>query len=105
MAVYKPGAILEHSWGHEQTNIDFFVVLKRSGDWLTLQELPKLVEKIPGTFTANETPDLETPPGQKPFRRKVKINERGQEIGTQIHQSYGWADLWNGKPSRSSSYA
>ena len=105
MDYYEVGAILEHSWGWEQTNIDFFVIVKRSGDWLTLQELPKIVEENRASMTAKETPDLNTPATAKPIRRKIKKANDGKELGTGIHQSYGWASLWDGRPSNSSSYA
>jgi hypothetical protein len=33
---YEPGAVVDHSWGYDQTNHDFFVITKRTGDtvWL-----------------------------------------------------------------------
>lgn len=105
---YEPGAILEHSWGYDQTNIDFFVIVKRSdtarGDtWLTLQAMTsRSVETA--RMQGNCTPH-EINAGAKPFRRKLaKQASDGMEIGVGIH-SYGWCSLWDGKPAHTTSYA
>lgn len=41
-----PGAILCYSWGHEQTNIDFYQVLSRSGSTIVVQEIARKTEVV-----------------------------------------------------------
>jgi len=99
---YTEGKIISHSWGYEQTNIDFFKIIKRSGSFVTLQPLES-IEKSDGplTMTGSCTPG-EPMPGGKIIRRKVHTRD-GKESGVAI-KSYGWASLWDGQPEHFSSY-
>lgn len=104
--VYVPGKIVEFAWGYDQTNIDYFVITKRTGQFVSLQAI------------AQKNTDLDSPNGltghcvplpdvfltdKKPFRRKVHVWQ-GKEQGVAI-KSYGWASLWDGKPSAWTGYA
>lgn len=100
---YTEGQILRHSWGYEQTNIDFFMIVKRKGDWLTLQKMTsKIVDDNSPAMTGHCVPG-EIRTDVKPFRRKIH-SYNGEERGCGIHRSYGWASLWDGKPSWFSYY-
>lgn len=96
-----PGAILSSSWGYEQTNIDWYEVIKRKGDWVW-------VEKIGGHATetgwcrGTTLPNPEHRTG-KILRRRVNAHN-GKESGVRI-TSYAHASLWDGKPEHWSSYA
>lgn len=105
---YEVGAILEHSWGYDQTNIDYFAVLKRSetpkGDvWLTLVPMTNAGTVETGFMSGETTPGT-VDGSAKAFRRKLHV-WNGEERGVSIHKSYGWCSLWDGKPSRCSWYA
>lgn len=105
---YELGAILEHSWGYDQTNIDFFVIVKRSdtpkGDtWLTLQEMTVGSKTETGFMQGRCTPG-EVRDDAKPIRRKLH-KWQGEERGVGIERSYGWASLWDGKPANWTAYA
>jgi hypothetical protein len=115
---YQPGAIIYSSWGHEQTNIDFYRIEKRSGSSVTLTPLRSEVTEthfMSGKRVPLDTPkdyasdhdvawgnkDLENP---KPsFRRKLKLDAAGKIIGLTI--SSGWAKIWDGRPMTCSWYA
>lgn len=106
MSKFVEGAIIRHSWGYEQTNIDYFKIIKRTegkGVWLTLQAMTQESVHdslkmtgvcVPGKIIA----------GSKPIRRKLLIDSKGEERGIAIERSYGWGQLWDGKPSHYSSY-
>lgn len=105
---YEVGAILESSWGYDQTNIDFFVVVKRTDSakgqtWLTLQEMGYGTREENGFMQGDCTPG-EVRENAKPIRRKLHKWE-GQERGVSIHGSYGWCSLWDGKSSHWTAYA
>lgn len=94
-----PGAILYSSWGYEQTNIDFYIVLSRKNDFVILQEIGS--HKIyDDNFNdrGHCMPDVTTKIGD-PFRKK--INNYG---GVNLN-SYSWCGLWGGEPEAWSSYA
>lgn len=104
---YEVGAILEHSWGYDQTNIDFFVIVKRTDSpkgvtFLTLQEMTTADKNETGFMTGDCQPGVIVE-NAKPFRRKLHSYD-GEERGVAI-ESYGWCSLWDGKPARWSSYA
>lgn len=101
--IYTPDKIITHMWGYEQTNIDFFKIIKRSGDFVTLQPL-KSIETSSGALTMTGT----AMPGEvdtsgKIIRRKIHTRD-GKESGLSIEKSYGWAQLWDGMPEHFTSY-
>lgn len=104
METYSPGAILEFSWGYDQTNIDYFLIVARKGDWLTLVSLGKSQQEERGFMQGVCEPSQEANTGAKPFRRKVCRDREGKEFGCKI-KSYGWCSLWDGKPSHWTGYA
>jgi hypothetical protein len=101
--IYLPGCIICHSWGYDQTNIDFFIITERKGDMVTLQALGQDREYNSQWMTGTTTPIKDKPIGE-PFKRKVHKYD-GEETGISIEKSYGWASLWNGKPVGYTSYA
>jgi hypothetical protein len=95
----KEGDILVSSWGYDQTNVDFYQVVKRSGaQWLTLQKIDQKSEEtawcqgttvpIPGQFSQNSNPFR-----RHAIRDSVRIT------------SYARAYPWDGRPRHWSSYA
>ena len=91
--VMEAGTILKSSWGYDQTNIDFFKVVKVSNGWATIQPIgPKIVER---TGWASETvvPNEEVTGAS--FRRKIKVH--GSMCWVKIH-SFSGADVWDGLP-------
>ena len=97
---YIEGKIITNMWGYEQTNIDFYKIIKRKGDYATLQPLKSKIlrdvdmrgECIP------DAPDATL----KIIRRKVHCRD-GKESGIAI-EKYGWASLWDGQPEHFTSY-
>lgn len=93
------GAILYSSWGYEQTNIDFYIVVSRKNDFVILQEVGS--HKIyDDNFNDRGScmPDVTTKIGD-PFRKKINKYE-GVNLA-----SYKWCGLWDGQPKGWSSYA
>ncbi len=114
---YQVGDILSYSWGYDQTNIDFFVVVKRTESakgvvFLTLQEVAASVSDEVGFMTYKTVPARDgdgnvIPKPGKPIRRKLHVDTRGggrREIGVAIN-SYGWCSTWSGNPVTMSTYA
>ncbi len=103
--IYVPGVIITFSWGYEQTNIDFFKIIERKGDFVTL--VPMTSVQVPRPMdpwaTGHVIPGV-VKDGEKPFRRKVHKGRDGREIGIAI-RSYGWASKWDGEPENYTAYA
>jgi hypothetical protein len=103
---YEVGAILYDSWGYEQTNIDYYCIIERKGDWLTL--LPMKADSAsegPLSMCTIETP-LIIDDSNKPIRKKLKIFD-GKESGFSFRNycGGGWCKLWDGKSKIASHYA
>lgn len=103
--IYTEGKIVEHSWGYDQTNIDYFIITKRAGQFVTLQAIGKKNVTETGFMAGRCEPDPEKILDKKQIRRKVHRNRRtGEEIGISVN-GCGWANLWEGKPSQWNNYA
>jgi hypothetical protein len=110
---YQPGDVLEFSWGYEQTNIDFFLVTKRTVSpkgqiTLTLAEMTSIQVPREGAawMTGYVVPGV-VKADVKPIRRKLHVDGRDggyRESGCAI-RSYGWASSWDGKPANWTGYA
>ena len=116
---YQVGAIVDSSWGYDQTNIDFYRIEKRTGQFVTLLPLKSALSETAGGFMSGHRRPLTTPKdyladhdvawgnkdpeSPKPaFRRKLCFRD-GKPVGLTI--SHGWCSLWNGKPQACSWYA
>lgn len=103
---YEIGAILYDSWGYEQTNIDYYCIIARKGEWITVQKMKKQsTSEAPMSMTTTETP-LEIDTSEKPVRKKIKTFD-GKESGFSFrnYSGGGWCSLWNGKEKTASHYA
>ena len=104
---YEVGAILVDSWGWEQTNIEFYCIIKRTGDFVTVLPMKKNSESKDffATMTKSNTPG-EIDFSAKPIRKKVKKFD-GKESGFSFrdYTGGGWCNLWDGEPEISSHYA
>jgi hypothetical protein len=104
-AIYIPGRIVEFSWGYDQTNIDYYLITRRTDKFVTLQKIGSKDVSRPDSpwATGQSVPDPDNVLPDKPIRRKVQVWD-GKEQGVAI-ESYGWASLWDGKPSNWTAYA
>jgi len=96
----KANDILSCSWGYEQTNVDFYIVLAATPKTITLQEIGS-TEKATGSMTAKVMPDKTKRKG-KPFRRTVITKWGGEFVKI---KSYSRATKWSDETLFTSSYA
>ena len=112
----KVGDILYSSWGYDQTNIEFFKVVKVSEFSVWIQEIGKKVVEVTGWAHQNVVP-VDSPEYQvrnwdnekddwdnvNPFITKThsiqrkKIQAYGDAYGVSLN-SFSSAWLWDGKP-------
>lgn len=103
-ATVEVGSIFRCSWGYDQTNVDFYEVVKISttGKTVTVRKLRQemvsdnergytTVAPIPGTFIPEGAWNAET------LVRRLKVGWQ-QEPGF-APESYSWASLWDGTPA------
>jgi hypothetical protein len=92
----QPGTIVYDSWGWEQTNINFYKIVKRSGASVWLQPLKSKVSET-GFMSGNTEPTEET--NGEVFLRKIG------KYGVKIHSHRGTLTIYDGKPKSCSWYA
>lgn len=98
------GSILVDTWGWEQTNRDFYKVLKRSGDFVTIQKMTTKNEYDPLKMTGYKIP-LEVNTSEKPFRKKVKKYSHSEGFSIRDYAGGGWCELWKGNKVDFTTYA
>lgn len=93
----KINSILYSSWGYEQTNIDFYMVIERRGITVTLQKIGQnIIERSRndrGLCMANEDMKI-----GEPFKKRIS------KYGYVNLNSYSYASLWDGNSLYWSSY-
>lgn len=103
---YEIGAILYDSWGWEQTNIDYYCIIDRKGEWVTVQKMKVQSTTEDMTLMVTTEIPLILDETDKPVRKKLKIFD-GKPSGFTFrnYAGGGWCSLWNGKPKTASHYA
>jgi hypothetical protein len=100
---YVPGAILAYRWGYEQTNVDYYKILKRTNSTVTVVQVDGVSTPSPDNFMVGTSVPLPEKVIGTPIRRKL-IQYGGEIRGIKIN-SYGWCSLWNGQPCNWTAYA
>jgi hypothetical protein len=88
------GDIFVSSWGYDQTNIDFYEVVKATAKTVMLRKLEKKV--VQQSMTAEFVMPVWGRYKGRAFRRKLDGTLRGKPWVTITN--YAGATLWDGKP-------
>lgn len=97
----KASDILYSAWGYEQTNVNYYIVVKATEKTVLLQEIGSDYSRADEFMCGTATPNPLELRG-KPFRRKIIKFSTEEAVAI---DNYEWAHLWDGKPVRYSSYA
>lgn len=95
------GQILESMWGYDQTNVDFYEVVKVTRTTVVVRKLRAEAVEQRAHMSSTVTPNPEDYAGE-PFRRKVITY--GSSPFIQI-ESYANAYPWDGAPRTATHYA
>ena len=97
--LFEVGSILYCSWGWEQTNIDWYIILERKNDYILIQEIgTKKTYDNNYNDRGSCLPDATVRIGE-PFRKKI-TKYASVELA-----SYKYCTIWDGSPKSWSSYA
>ena len=101
---YTVGDILYSSWGYEQTNVNFYKIIARKGDWITVQPMNAVktyTSDMAGHAVPGEIVELASS-----FRRRLRIDkETGRCWGCKGPADYNSLYHWEGRPQYFSTYA
>ena len=97
------GDIYASSWGYDQTNVNFYQVLKVTAKTVTVQEICWETHEVHNRFYGTVMPIKDAfLANSKPMRRTVRV--WNGVAGISIDSSEN-AYNWNGKPQHVTSYA
>ena len=114
MANVNVGTIFVHSWGYDQTNVDFYEVVRKTGSYVDVRpiassevdgtqgQMSASVVAVPGAFIT-KTYKLQDAQGSY----KTSLRKRVSFYSGSPHLSfeYGSCSVWDGRPMYSSWYA
>lgn len=100
---FTPGAIVAAKWGHEQTNVDFYVVVSASAKMAKLQRIGSTEEVDAQTMVGRAMPNAAVRKGE-PITRKVLASAIDGENFVMVN-GYTVARPWNGKAQEITTYA
>ena len=96
----KFGDVFYNSWGHGQTNIDFYKVVGITPKSVKIRQL-KTITTGDGFMCGDCVPTDDFKSGDVQTKRIMHM-EDGELY---LRLEYGWTSLWDGKPKRCSWYA
>jgi hypothetical protein len=94
MRTPKVNDILASSWGHEQTNVDFYKVIKVTDKSIRIEQVAT-AEEDKGYLTGEATAVPDSVVGEAMTKRFYLVGD--DRYGCRI-ASYASAYLWDGKP-------
>ena len=101
---FEVGQFAYASWGYGQTNIDWYVVVKRTAKTVWLQPWStKIVETI-GWLEYRSIPGESPKEGEPQIRRRIKENYDDTGHHCKYEDTYGIIRPWDGNPKRESHY-
>jgi hypothetical protein len=104
---FELGAIVESSWGYGQTNVNFWIVTKRTKTQVTLEELQPLTINHTGGMSGEAVPGgvwTELKDKERVIVRKLHRTDKGKEYA-RMRPTYGTIHPWDGTPQYCSWYA
>ena len=87
----KEGDILVSSWGYDQTNIDYYKIVRKSAGSVWIQKLKKEYLEQTGWAHYKVVPSDE-------FASETELVKRYKTGDNVKISNYAWAYLWDGKP-------
>lgn len=100
MPTLKADDILNGSWGYDQTNQEFFIVLEVKGKVVIIQELAhKSVENTQGFMCESILPDLDSERLGEPIKKRILEGDRIKLM------DYCYISKWKGNAVYKSWYA
>jgi hypothetical protein len=100
------GDIFDYSWGYDQTNVEFFQVVAKSGRKVTVRELTQSqVAGSQGFMSATVLPVKDRFLEGNYAKTLTKLVRWTDDGRAYLSFEFGWCDKWAGTPAYSSWYA
>lgn len=102
----KVGDIITNSWGYDQTNVDWYVIVKTSKNYVWLQEISAHVEET-GFMSGPSVPHIDTSnpdPSTWGFTKTGEVTQH-KASGNHVTMKFGSGSKWDGQKQYCSWYA
>jgi len=96
------GDILVSHWGYDQTNVDFYTVIKKTGLGVTLAPMGEKIVEYNSNYMSGRVLPGEINYTAKTINRKIKKYSGGVYVSI---NTFATASKWNGQPQYFSNYA
>jgi hypothetical protein len=96
--------VVVHSWGYDQTNIDFWAIVKETKCFVTLRRLGSMVVEANGPMSAKVVPAPKWHPMYPETRRKKKDFDKDGRLSFDGVNECGWSTEWTGNACTETSY-
>jgi hypothetical protein len=104
---FKVGDVVTNSWGYDQTNVDWYRVVKTSDHFVWLQPICGHTEET-GFMSGRSEPQMDVT-GDDPTKWGFKSSgakiERHKAYGSNVCMKYGSGSKWSGETKYASWYA
>lgn len=99
----KEGAIFSHSWGYDQTNYDFYQVVKRMKSSVIVRQInSQAIQKDGYQMTSTVVPMKDNFQNEAPMTKRLKLSYDQTPC---LRMEYGYCKLWDGQPKHATHYA
>lgn len=102
LGIVNVGDIFVCTWGYDQTNVDFYRVIKKTKTGVSLIPMSKRVMEYNDRYMTGKVLPGEDFAGSQPIRRK--LNKYGDKFYVSIN-SFSSARKWDGKAETFTTYA
>jgi hypothetical protein len=103
----KVGDIITNSWGYDQTNVDWYRIVRVSKVYVWLEEIGGTLVQATGPMAGMESVHIDVS-GDDPAKWEPKGNgkiSKHKAAGQSVTMKYGSGSKWDGRPLYSSWYA
>jgi hypothetical protein len=94
---FDVGDILYSSWGYDQTNIDFYEVVKVTNKSVYLEKIGKSSVENDDPYNIHVVPDTKSRSGNVKMKRVSSVSDDGKSGWVSLN-SYSGASKWRGSP-------
>jgi hypothetical protein len=107
---FKIGDVITNSWGYDQTNVDFYRIVKASAHFVWLQPIAGAMREDDGAGPMSgycrPDADVSNPdPSKWGFRDLTEPVEKHAASKGRVSMKYGSGSKWDGRPLYTSWYA
>jgi len=102
----KIGDIFVNEWGYDQTNVNFFQVVRKTKKTIVVRSIESIKDYNSQSMTGKAIPNRNKFIGEEIRKIPYEYTKTDHCLkGIYVSFEYGCGHLWNGKPCNYSTYA